>query len=103
MSNPLDSARFHKLSGGDPESFTSQFFVLLDDVVKQRGSNGDKDLAVVPGDRPDHLVHFNEMAAAFERLTSLVQAQQKALVKLAENDDNILRKVNLYVEGQTQY
>jgi hypothetical protein len=51
----------------------------------------------------DHLVHYNEMASAFERLTTLVQAQQKALIKLDENDDKILRKVNLYVEGQTQY
>src|ERR1700686_3810227 len=48
----LDSSLFHKLSGGDPESFVSQVFVLLDEVLqKQRqmrvsGANGN---GVSPG------------------------------------------------------
>src|SRR5712675_1736032 len=35
----LDLALFHKLSSGDPESFVSQFFVLLAHVMKH-SSNG---------------------------------------------------------------
>lgn len=32
----LDSSLFHKLSGGDPESFVSQVFVLLDEVLQKQ-------------------------------------------------------------------
>ena len=35
----LDLALFHKLTSGDPESFVSQFFVLLAHVMKH-SSNG---------------------------------------------------------------
>jgi hypothetical protein len=93
MATIRDSAAYHKLTSGDPESFSSQFFALLEESLKQQ-ANGNQ----LPGG--DHVVHFNEMAAAFERLTTLVQDQQKALVKLHESDDKIFRKVNLFVEGQ---
>jgi hypothetical protein len=50
----LDLALFHKLTSGDPESFVSQFFVLLAHVMKH-SSNNEADgtrrqgVIVVPG------------------------------------------------------
>ena len=49
----LDLALFHKLTSGDPESFVSQFFVLLAHVMKH-SSNGSQppqlgELACAPG------------------------------------------------------
>jgi hypothetical protein len=101
MPDIRDSAAFEKLTSGDPESFTAQFFRLLDEAFRQNGNTHGDQLPVVQG--VDHLVHFNEMAEAFGRLTALVQAQQAALVKLSQDQDRTYRKVCLHVEGQAQY
>ena len=92
------------LSESDP------FWVLLAaqcelfDGFRATNTNGNQ-LPTLPGavQSVDHVVHFNEMAAAFERLTGLVQEQKAALVKISQDQDKTYRKVNLFVEGQAQY
>src|SRR5208283_4968357 len=56
----LDLALFHKLTSGDPESFVSQFFVLLAHVMKH-SSNGSQPPQV--GELAAHLADLKKSEA----------------------------------------
>ena len=79
-------ALFHKLSSGDPESFASQFFVLLGHVMKH-SSNGSKppqleELAAHPADLKKSEALKASQAPEIRKYLEQLNASQGDILKL---------------------
>ena len=70
----LDLALFHKLTSGDPESFVSQFFVLLAHVMKHSGN----------GSQPPQLGELAAHLAELKKSEALKASQAPEIAKYLE-------------------
>jgi hypothetical protein len=83
----LDLALFHKLTSGDPESFVSQFFVLLAHVMKH-SSNGSQPPQL--GELAAHLANLEKSEAL---KASQVPEIRKHLEQLNSVQGDILNRL----------
>jgi hypothetical protein len=83
----LDLALFHKLSSGDPESFVSQFFVLLAHVMKH-SSNGSQ-----PPQLGELAAYLAELKKSEALRTSQAPEIRKYLEQLNATQGDILKRL----------
>jgi hypothetical protein len=83
----LDLALFHKLSSGDPESFVSQFFVLLAQVMKH-SSNGSQ-----PPQLGELAAHLAELKKSEALKASQGPEIRKYLEQLNATQGDILKRL----------
>ena len=83
----LDLALFHKLTSGDPESFVSQFFVLLAHVMKH-SSNGSQ-----PPQLGELAAHLAELKKSEALRTSQAPEIRKYLEQLNATQGDILKRL----------
>jgi hypothetical protein len=83
----LDLALFQKLSSGDPESFVSQFFVLLAHVMKHSG-NGSQ-----PPQLGELAAHLAELKKSEALRTSQAPEIAKYLEQLNATQGDILKRL----------
>jgi len=83
----LDLALFHKLTSGDPESFVSQFFVLLAHVMKD-SSNGSQ-----PPQLGELAAHLADLKKSEALRTSQAPEIRKYLEQLNAIQGDILKRL----------
>jgi hypothetical protein len=83
----LDLALFHKLTSGDPESFVSQFFVLLAHVMKH-SSNGSQ-----PPQLGELAAYLAELKKSEALRTSQAPEIRKYLEQLNATQGDILKRL----------
>ena len=83
----LDFALFHKLTSGDPESFVSQFFVLLAHVIKH-SSNGSQ-----PPQLGELAAHLADVKKSEALQASQVPEIRKYLEQLNSVQGDILKRL----------
>ena len=83
----LDLALFHKLTSGDPESFVSQFFVLLAHVMKH-SSNGSQ-----PPQLGELAAHLADLKKSEALRTSQAPEIRKYLEQLNAIQGDILKRL----------
>jgi len=83
----LDLALFHKLTSGDPESFVSQFFVLLAHVMKH-SSNGSQ-----PPQLGELAAHLADLKKSEALRTSQAPEIRKYLEQLNATQGDILKRL----------
>ena len=83
----LDLALFHKLTSGDPESFVSQFFVLLAHVMKH-SSNGSQ-----PPQLGELAAHLAELKKSEALKASQAPEIRKHLEQLNATQGDILKRL----------
>jgi hypothetical protein len=83
----LDLALFHKLTSGDPESFVSQFFVLLAHVMKHSG-NGSQ-----PPQLGELAAHLADLKKSEALRTSQAPEIRKYLEQLNATQGDILKRL----------
>ena len=83
----LDLALFHKLTSGDPESFVSQFFVLLAHVMKH-SSNGSQ-----PPQLGELAAHLADLKKSEALKASQVPEIRKYLEQLNSVQGDILKRL----------
>src|ERR1700676_3013528 len=83
----LDLALFHKLTSGDPESFVSQFFVLLAQVMKH-SSNGSQ-----PPQLGELAAHLADLKKSEALRTSQAPEIRKYLEQLNATQGDILNRL----------
>jgi hypothetical protein len=93
--NALDSVLFHKLTSGDPESFVSQFFVLLSDVLEKQSQPQPTDN--LNGSQPSEL-----KPSQSEALTKLLAGTKKSVEELAQEVRELARAVKHRVEPESR-